>query len=118
MKHHDKNKKLGRVRRQRTALLRGLARSLLLNGKIRTTEGKAKAVRPFVEKLITRSKTDTVANRRLVESRLGNDKEVTKKLFSDVGPKYKDRDGGYTRIAKLATKPGSARKEAVIDLVE
>jgi len=117
MKHHDKNKKLGRTRNQRTALKRGLVQALVDKESIKTTEAKAKDLRPTVEKLITRAKTDTVANRRLVAARLGNDEKTTKKLFDVIGPRYKDRLGGYTRIVKIAQKPGSARKEAVIDLV-
>lgn len=118
MQHHNKNRTLGRVRSQRTALMRGLARSLILHEKIKTTEAKAKELRPYVEKLVTRGKADTLANRRLVSSRLGNDTESTKKLFEVIGPRFKDRPGGYTQIAKLAPKAGSARKEAVINFVE
>ncbi len=118
MQHGNKNRKFGRVKNLRTALMRGLARSLILHGKIKTTEARAKSLRPYIEKLITRGKVDSVQNRRLVEARLGNDKEATKKLFEDVSPKFKDRSGGYTRIAKLQEKPGGSRKEAVIDFVE
>ena len=117
MQHRNKIKILGRVRNQRIALMRGLARSLVLQEKINTTETKAKALRPFVEKLITRGKVDSVANRRLVAARLGNDQEATKKIFEELAPRYKDRDGGYTRIAKLPQTGAASRKEAVIDFV-
>ena len=97
--------------------MRGLALSLLDHGKITTTEAKAKELRPYVEKLITKGKNDTVASRRLVMSALGepSDKLVTK-LFTDISKKYADRNGGYTRIIKHGeTKAG--RTEATIELV-
>jgi large subunit ribosomal protein L17 len=118
MRHHNKNKKFGRVRNQRTALMRSLARSLILKGKIKTTEAKAKALRPFVERLISKGKTDTVATRRLVVSRLGGSKIATTKLFDTLAPKYGKRAGGYTRITKLGARMSDSAKEAVIEFVE
>lgn len=117
MRHHQQNRKLGRVRRQRTALLAGLARSLIIHGKITTTEAKAKALRPFIERLVTRSATDSLSARRLVASRLGNEKRIVRKLFSDVAPKYKGRAGGYTRITKIAARDGDAAPLSVIEFV-
>ena len=117
MRHHNKNKKFGRVRKQRTALLRSLARSLILKGSIKTTEAKAKALRPFVEKLITKSKESTLASRRLVVSRLGGSKVATTKLFDTLAPKYSKRAGGYTRITKLGVRASDSAKEAVIEFV-
>jgi len=117
MLHHSKIKKLGRKRKVRTALMRSLARNLVLNEKIVTTEAKAKALRPYIEKLITHAKTDTVAKRRLVFSRLGNDVDATKKLFDTIGPRYKDRDGGYTRIVKVGIRQGDAAVKAYIGFV-
>lgn len=110
-------RKFGRSRSQRTALLRGLAMNLIEHGKIQTTEAKAKELRPYVEKLITKSKEDTVSTRRLIASRLGEpDTTVMNKLFGDVAKRYADRNGGYTRIIKLGeTKAG--RTEAYIELV-
>ena len=97
--------------------MRSLARSLILKGKIKTTEAKAKTLRPFVEKLITKSKNDSVAVRRLISSRLGGEKVATSKLFDTLAPKYKERDGGYTRITKLGTRVGDASREALIEFV-
>lgn len=117
MRHHSQNRTFGRSRSQRTALLRGLALSLIEHGKIHTTEAKAKELRPYVEKLITKGKNDTVASRRLVMSILGEPHtDVVSKLFSDVAKRYTERNGGYTRIIKLGeTKAG--RTEAYIELV-
>ncbi len=116
MQHRVKNRSLGRTRRVRTALLRGLAISLIENGKIKTTEAKAKELRPFVERLITTAKTDSVSTRRLIASRLGEPKsELLSTLFT-VAVGYKERDGGYTRIIK-AGRTLAGRDEAVIELV-
>jgi len=117
MRHHHKGRTLGRDKKQREALLRSLARSLVIHERISTTEAKAKELRPFMEKLVTRSKADTVANRRIVSSRI-HDASATKKLFSAIGPRYKERAGGYTRIVKR-TKRGAndARKMAYIAFV-
>lgn len=118
MRHHNKNKKFGRVKNQRTALIRSLARSLILQGKIKTTEAKAKALRPFIEKLISKGKTGTLASRRLVMSRLGGAKVAAAKLFDTLAPKYSKRSGGYTRITKLGKRSSDAAKEAIIEFVE
>jgi large subunit ribosomal protein L17 len=117
MRHHNQNRTFGRPRNQRTALLRGLALSLLEHESIKTTEAKAKELRPYVEKLITKGKDDSVASRRLVMSTLGEPKDiVVQKLFTDIAKRYADRNGGYTRIIKLGdTKAG--RTEACIELV-
>lgn len=117
MKHHKNIRKLGRVRKQRTALLRSLARSMIIRGKIETTEAKAKELRPFLEKLITKSKEDTISARRLVSSRLGSEKEATSKLFTSIAPEYKDRKGGYTRITKVPPRKGDAAKMAVVEFI-
>lgn len=117
MRHHDKNRKFGRKRKVRVALMRSLARNLILNEKIITTEAKAKSLRPYVEKLVTHAKTDTVAKRRLILARLGNDTEATKKLFGTLGPRYKERDGGYTRIVRVGVRPGDAAVKAYIGFV-
>jgi large subunit ribosomal protein L17 len=117
MRHHNQNRKFGRSRSQRAALLRGLALSLIEHGKIQTTEAKAKELRPYVEKLITKGKVDSVASRRLVMSVLGEPQgELVQKLFTDVAKRYTERNGGYTRIIKLGeTRAG--RREACIELV-
>ena len=118
MRHSSNKRTLSRTRSQRTALLRGLAVSLIRDGQIKTTLAKAKELQPDIEKLVTRAKSDTVQSRRLVASRLGEPQDVTlQKLFTEIAPKFKERDGGYTRIVKLGrTSPG--RDEAVIAFVE
>ncbi|MEX0917468.1 MAG: 50S ribosomal protein L17 [Candidatus Paceibacterota bacterium] len=117
MKHHKAQRTLGRVKKQRTALLRSLARSLILQEGIVTTEAKAKEVRPYVEKLITKSRTDGVAARRNISEEFNGDPSVVRKLFETIGPRYKARAGGYTRILKLQSTKADARKEARIELV-
>lgn len=118
MKHHNSTRKLGRVTKQRTALLRSLAISLILKDKIKTTEAKAKELRPFIEKLVTRSKTDNLLSKRLITSRLGSGgTEARKKLFDVIAPKYQKREGGYTRITKLSTRSGDGAEIAQIEFV-
>jgi large subunit ribosomal protein L17 len=97
--------------------MKSLARSLVLEERISTTEAKAKALRPFVERLVTYAKKNTLASRRLAITRLG-DKEAVKKLFNSIGPRYAERAGGYTRVTKR-TKRGNndARKLAYIAFV-
>ena len=97
--------------------MRSLARSLVLEERISTTEAKAKELRPFIERLISYGKTDTVANRRLAKARIGDD-EAVKKLFDTLAPRYAKRDGGYTRITKRTMRGSNdARKLAYISLV-
>ncbi len=117
MQHSKRNRTLGRTRRGRTALLRGLAVSLIRDEKIQTTTAKAKELRPYVERLITLAKNDTVATRRIVASRLGEPTStIINKLFTDIGPRFTERSGGYTRIIKLGpVSPG--RDESIIELV-
>ena len=117
MKHHKKGRKFGRVRKVRVAMLRSLLRALVLHGKIETTVAKAKEIRPMIEKLITLSKKDTLASRRLVEARMGNDKEVSEKLHKEIAPKYKERQGGYTRVVKLGKSVDPSRDKAIIEFV-
>lgn len=117
MRHHNANRKFGRVRNQRKALMRGLAYALLRDEKIKTTEAKAKELRPYVEKMITRGKNDTLANRRMIERELNGKPRMIAKLFTDIAGRYKDRNGGYTRISKLAGYKGDGRSEAIIELV-
>jgi large subunit ribosomal protein L17 len=117
MRHHNQNRTFGRSRSQRTALLRGLALSLIEHEQIQTTEAKAKELRPYVEKLITKSKHDTVATRRYIMSTLGEPKDtLVRKLFSDIASRYANRNGGYTRIVKLG-ETQAGRRNACIELV-
>lgn len=117
MMHGVKTRKLGRTRRGRTALMRGLACDLIMKGKLKTTEGKAKELRPFAERLVTYGKKNTVSSRRLAASALGEPREaVIKKLFGDLAPKYEGRSGGYTRVIKMG-RTEAGRDEAVIEFV-
>jgi large subunit ribosomal protein L17 len=116
MKHHKSNRKLGRERNVRNALLKSLARSVLLHERIQTTLAKAKEVQPEVEKLITKSKNDTLGSRRLVVSKLG-DIKLTGKLFKALAEKYKDRNGGYTRVIKMPRRVSDNSPMAIIELV-
>lgn len=117
MQHHKQKRILGRDRNQHTALMRSLARELMLHGSITTTLAKAKEVRPFAERLITLSKKGTVASQRTVAARLGNAEDVARKLHTVIAPKYADRAGGYTRIIKLGRTGARVTEEARIELV-
>lgn len=117
MQHAKKNRTFGRTRRGRTALLRGLAVSLIEKGKIQTTEAKAKELRPYIERLVSTGKKNTIAARRIAASRLGEPKDVViKKLFEELAVTYKDREGGYTRIVKMG-RTNAGRDEAIIEFV-
>ena len=118
MRHHNTNRKFGRVRKQRKALLQGLAVALLERESIKTTEAKAKELRPFVEKLITRGKSDSIFTKRLLRARLGSGNlDIVKKLTDELAKKYKERNGGYTRITKLTPRQGDGIPMAQIELV-
>ena len=117
MRHQQKGRSFNRPKNQRTALMRSLARSLIIHESISTTEAKAKELRPFIEKLISHGRADTVANRRLVSSRLGNDDAVVQKVFATIAPRYSTRPGGYTRIVKRAPNAVNARDNAYIAFV-
>ncbi|MDR3558613.1 MAG: 50S ribosomal protein L17 [Candidatus Pacebacteria bacterium] len=116
MRHHSTIKKFGREKNVRNALMRSLARNLIRDEKITTTLPKAKALRPYVEKLVTKARTGTVAARRLVMSQIGVGDE-SKKLVDTLAPKYKGRAGGYTRITKLPLRKLDAAAMAVIEFV-
>jgi large subunit ribosomal protein L17 len=117
MRHRRKVTKLSRTDSHRKALLRNLATQLFTHERIKTTETRAKAVRPFAERLITIAKEDTVHARRSV-SKVIHDKDVVKKLFGELSPRFKDRPGGYTRIMKLGHRQGDDAKMSIIELVE
>ncbi len=110
-------RKLGRTSSHRKAMLSNMATSLLRYEKITTTLPKAKDVRRVVEKLISKAKKDTLASRREA-ARVIKDREVLKKLFSQIGPKFKARSGGYTRILRLGQRKGDNASLALIELVE
>jgi large subunit ribosomal protein L17 len=117
MRHHKNTRTLHRTKRQRTALLRSLARSLVLEEGIITTVAKAKELRPFVERLVTSSKQGTVASRRFVASKLGSP-EATKKLHDELASRYKSRSGGYTRIVRLGRVGKRVGEAARIEFVK
>ena len=117
MRHRKSGRRLGRNSSHRKAMFRNMATSLLCHETIRTTLPKAKELRRVVEPLITLAKEDGVANRRLAFSRL-RDKEAVGKLFKDVGPRFKDRPGGYLRILKTGPRPGDAAPMAIVQLVD
>jgi large subunit ribosomal protein L17 len=117
MRHKKSGRKLGRTSSHRKAMFRNMAASMLRHETIRTTLPKAKELRRVVEPLITLAKEDSVANRRLAFNRL-RDKEVVGKLFTDLGPRFKDRPGGYLRILKMGPRPGDAAPMAIVLLTE
>ena len=117
MRHRKSGRKLGRSSSHRKAMFRNMAASLLRHETIKTTLPKAKELRRVVEPLITLAKEDGVANRRLAFDRL-RDKEVVGKLFSDLGPRFKERPGGYLRILKTGPRPGDAAPMAIVQLVD
>jgi len=116
MRHRKKGKILDRKKESRKALLRGLATSLILYEKIKTTEAKAKAVKPIVEKLITKGKKADLTARRELHKYLYVNNAV-KKVLEDLSPRYKERKGGYTRIIKLGTRVGDVAKIVQIEFV-
>lgn len=97
--------------------MNSLALNLIVRGKIKTTEEKAKELRPFIEKIITLAKKNNLANRRIVISKLSNRSPETKKLFEVIAPKYVERRGGYTRIMKLGARKSDGAKMAYIEFV-
>jgi large subunit ribosomal protein L17 len=122
MRHGDKINNLGRKKAHRVALLRNLATELIMHKRIVTTLAKAKALRAFVEPLITKTKKNSsevqIMNQHRVVFSALNNKFAVKELFTVVGPKVSDRPGGYTRIIKLGTRPGDASEMALIELVD
>lgn len=116
MRHQKKKVTLDRKTAGRRSLLANLAESLILYEKIQTTLAKAKALRPLVEKLITKAKKNTLAARREIGKVLYTQNAV-KKIMEVTGPKYKDRQGGYIRIIKVGNRKGDNGQEAVIELV-
>jgi len=117
VRHRKAGRRLGMPSDRRKALLRGLARSMLLHEAIRTTEPRAKELRRFVERLVTISKRGDVAARRLAMQKLP-DKRMVEKLFDVYGPRYEGRPGGYTRIIKLGPRKGDSASMVRIEFVE
>ena len=117
MRHKVAGRKLGRNSAQRKALFRNLVTELLWHERIRTTEAKAKAVRPYAERLITLAKRGDLHARRLA-ARDVQDPDTLSKLFDDLAERYEDREGGYTRIYKLGPRKGDAAPMVLLSLVE
>ena len=117
MRHHLSGRQLSRNSAHRHALMRNLSVSLLRHETIRTTLPKAKELRRVVEPLITLGKSDGEANRRVAFARL-RDAQVVEKLFADLGPRFKARPGGYTRILRMVPRPGDSAPMALMQLVE
>jgi large subunit ribosomal protein L17 len=115
MIHSQKTKQLGRERNVRNALLKTMAVSLIRDEKIKTTETKAKVLKPIVEKLVTKAKAGDMAGKRFVSAKIGP--VAAKKLVETIAPKYKDRNGGYLRITKLNVRKEDGAKMAQIEFV-
>ena len=117
MRHHRAGKKLGRDSAHRKALYANLAGSLIEHGRIKTTQAKAKAVKPFAEQMITLGKRGDLHARRQALSHLRS-QEIVHRLFADVGPRFAERPGGYSRIVKLGPRPGDAADMVYLELVD
>jgi large subunit ribosomal protein L17 len=117
MKHRVAGRKLSRTSEHRIALFRNMAAALIKHEQIKTTLPKAKELRPYVEKLITLAKHGGLSNRRLAIARTGDLAQVTK-LFEVLGPRYKERNGGYIRVLKAGFRQGDAAPMAIIEFVE
>ena len=117
MRHRVSGRKFDRAGDERKALLRGLVGDLLRHERLQTTEAKAKEIRPITEKMITLGKDGTVHARRQALAYV-TDKRVVSKLFAEIGPRFADRPGGYTRIIKLGPRLGDGARMAQIELVE
>ncbi len=117
MRHRKKFNHLGRKTAHRKAMFANMATSLIMHKRIKTTLAKAKALRPFIEPLITKSKNDTTHSRRIVFSRL-RDKDAVSELFRDIAQKIQDRPGGYTRILKIGKRLGDNAEMCYIELVD
>jgi large subunit ribosomal protein L17 len=117
MRHKKSGRRLGRNSSHRKAMFRNMATSMLMHETIKTTLPKAKELRRVVEPLITLAKEDSVANRRLAFDRL-RDKAVVGKLFTEIGPRCKERPGGYLRILKTAPRPGDNAPMAIVMLTD
>ena len=128
MRHRRSGRKLSRSAAHRDALFMNMAGQLIKHGRIRTTQAKAKELRPYVERLVTRAREDNLHNRRTVmrtlrmhdkaSSRKAGEKTVVQTLFEDIAPRFEGRPGGYTRIVKLGNRPGDAAPMAFIEWVD
>lgn len=117
MRHQRTRHKLSRSAAHRKALLRNLCKEVIDHGRIKTSEAKAKAVKPEIEKLITLAKRGDLHARRQALSALGQDREVVYKLFEEIAPRYSERPGGYTRILKLGPRRSDSTEMVLLELV-
>ena len=115
MNHHKKTRKFGREKKVRNGLLKSLALSLVVNGKIKTTDAKAREIRPYTEKMISQGKLGTIAGRRALVSKIGV--AGANKIVKDLAPKYAKRAGGYTRITKLPARLSDGSLMSIIEFV-
>jgi len=116
MKHLKKNRKFGRTADYRKAFLSNLGNSLILKERIKTTEARAKEIRPFVERMINAAKKETIATKRLLLKTLAG--KSVNKLLKDLAPRFKERHGGYLRIIKIADRKNDGAKMALIEFVK
>ena len=116
MRHRIAGRKLSRPTAHRMSMLRTMVTDLLKHEMVQTTEAKAREIRPLAEKMITRGKKGTLHHRRLALSQLPN-KQIVKKVFDELAPRYAERPGGYTRVVKLGPRQGDGASMAVIELV-
>ncbi len=116
MRHRNKGRKLSRTASHKRATMRNLATSLFRHGRIETTTAKAKELRPYAERLVTLAKRGDLHARRLVATKI-QDRAVLGTLFDDIGPRYSERPGGYTRILKLGNRKGDAAEMSLIEMV-
>lgn len=117
MRHQNKNKTLGREKGPRTSLFRNLTSSLFLHESVKTTLAKAKAIRPYAEKLLTKAKVGDLHSRRQVLQEI-HDKDIVQKLFTDISKRISSRNGGYTRIIKTGVRIGDGAEMAIFELVD
>ena len=110
-------RKLGRNTKQRRSMLATLTKQLILNERIITTETRAKEVRKSFDKMVTYGKNGTLVSRRLALAFLHNDEKCVNKVFNELAPRYKDRNGGYTRIIKMTERKGDNALEVILELV-
>lgn len=116
MKHLRKNRKFGRTADYRKSFIWNLGNSLILKERIKTTEARAKEIRPLVEKVVSKAKIDNLSNRRLLLKTLGV--KTVNKLFKELGPRFKERKGGYLRILKLGARKNDGAKTAIIEFIK
>jgi large subunit ribosomal protein L17 len=117
MRHRKKGRLFNRTAEHRVAMMRNLATSLFLHGRVKTTTAKAKELRQYAEPLITKAKRGDLHARRLVARRIQDDTALSK-LFEEIGPRYAERAGGYTRVLHLGHRPGDAADMSIIELVD